>query len=186
MRHAPPILIFYAALGASAAFAADTDDMAAAASGFYAAYGTLHPSDGIPDAATRARMKPYLSPALDRRLAETGAAEERYMTATRHMAPPLLEGDIFTSNFEGATAWSVGPCSAAPGGGRCTIALGYRDPGREDPKPVNWKDTILLVQTPAGWRVDDIAYGGSGAFANKGRLTAVLAEALREAADTGQ
>jgi hypothetical protein len=58
--------------------------------------------------------------------------------------------------------------------------LGYRGGSTEDPKPVNWTDTICLVRTSAGWRVDDIAYGAPWAFGNKGRLTQTLESAIRD------
>src|SRR6202000_863116 len=48
-------------LAASPAWA-DDPAMHAAADGFYGAYKTFHPSDGIPDAKGRARYQPFLSP----------------------------------------------------------------------------------------------------------------------------
>ena len=37
----------------------------------------------------------------------------------------------------------------------------------------------MLVRSAPEWRVDDIAYGGNANFGNKGRLTAVLEDAIR-------
>ena len=51
--------------------------------------------------------------------------------------------------------------------------LTYQDKGQ---KPVSWTDTIYLVNTPAGWRVDDIGYGGAWDFGNKGRLSQTLGD----------
>jgi hypothetical protein len=48
----------------------------------------------------------------------------------------------------------------------------------ETAMPVAWSDTVLVVNTPSGWRVDDIAYGGSWAFGNKGRLSELLKQTL--------
>ena len=92
-------------------------------------------------------------------------------------SPPLIEGDLFSSLFEGATAVSVGSCAADSGAtrGRCVANLVYADPGS---KPTNWNDTVLLVRTPDGWKVDDIVYGGGWAFGNKGRLTDTLKQAI--------
>lgn len=150
------------------------------ASAFFAVYGRFHPSDGIPDAAQRAGLEKVVSPALDNLLREAAAAEKRFADSTKHQAPPLLEGDIFTSNFEGATAWHVDACRTTGAQARCEVALGYRSNATEDAKPVHWTDTIMLVQTSAGWRVDDIGYGGNWAFANKGRLTETLQSAIRD------
>jgi hypothetical protein len=35
-----------------------------------------------------------------------------------------------------------------------------------------------LINTPSGWRVDDIVYGGNWAFGNKGRLSELLKQAI--------
>jgi hypothetical protein len=157
---------------ASAAFAAggDGEHMAAAANGFYGVYQTFHPSDGIPSAADRAKYAPFLSPALETLLSEAQAAETRFSKANKD-SPPLLEGDLFTSMFEGATSVQVGACSGDSAKGRCSVKLEYDD---RTAKPTTWNDTVLLVNTTTGWRVDDIVYGGSWAFGNKGRLTELL------------
>ncbi|HEY2884018.1 MAG TPA: hypothetical protein VGJ08_02250 [Rhizomicrobium sp.] len=157
---------------ASAALAAgsEADDMAAAANGFYGVYRTFHPSDGIPSAADRAKYSPFLSPALETLLSEAAAAETRFSKANKD-SPPLIEGDLFTSMFEGATSVQVGTCSGDSKKGRCSVKLEYDD---KMAKPTTWNDTVFLVNTSTGWRVDDIAYGGSWAFGNKGRLTELL------------
>jgi len=168
---------------ASAACAGDAPSMENAVKGFYAAYSTFHPSDGIPDAAGRARYMPYISDRLERLLAEGAAAEDNFNKANKD-SPPLLEGDIFTSNFEGATSFAPGMCKASGRTGRCTVNLVYDDV-RDNPKdkPVHWSDTVDLVETANGWRVDDIEYGASWAFANKGTLSATLTHAIADSSE---
>lgn len=159
-------------MAASAAFAAGGDEaqMAAAANGFFKIYQTFHPSDGIPSAADRAKYAPFLSPRLERQLGDAEAAELRFAKANKD-SPPLLEGDIFTSLFEGASSVAVGACSHAGPQGNCIVKLEYVG---NDKKTTAWSDTLLLVSTPAGWRVDDIVYGGNWAFGNKGKLSELL------------
>jgi hypothetical protein len=164
--------------GADAATAAsDTQAMFQTATGFYGIYQTLHPSDGIPDAALRAKFGPFISPALDKLFADADAAEGRYVKATKNQAPPLVEGDPFTPNFEGATSLKIGTCVADAKGGHCPVAMIYDD-GKD--KPVKWADTIMLVKAPDGWRIDDIAYGTNGDFGNKGSLTGTLRDAIKD------
>jgi hypothetical protein len=163
------------AVPAIARAADEAEALDRAASGFYGVYLTLHPSDGIPDAKLRARFAPFVSPALEQLFAEGDAAEDRYAKATRHQSPPLVEGDLFTPNFEGATAARIGACKADDAGGQCSVSLTYDD-GKD--KPLRWTDTVYLVRTASGWRVDDIAYGGSWDFGNKGRLTRTLRDAI--------
>lgn len=162
-----------AALPAAAQTNADVQGLSRAAASFYNVYMTLHPSDGIPDAGTRARFAPYVSSALDKLFADGNAAEIRYADATHHQSPPLVEGDPFTPNFEGATSYRIGACKIDAAGGRCQVALTYDD--RKDP-PIAWTDTVELVRSAAGWRVDDIAYGGK--FGGTGSLTQTLRDAI--------
>jgi hypothetical protein len=152
----------------------DTQELAKVADGFYGAYMTLHPSDGIPDKVTRAKFAPFVSPALNALFVEGNATEERYAKANKNQAPPIVEGDPFTPNFEGATSYKLGACTADARGGHCAVTLTYDD--KKD-KPLVWTDTVYLVHTPQGWRVDDIAYGGSG---KGGRLTQTLTHAIAE------
>lgn len=156
--------------------AAQTDP-ASAAGGFLAVYGGFHPSDGIPDATGRARLAPYLSPALNKLLAEGAAAEARFAAKIKG-SPPLIEGDLFSSLFEGATAWKLGACATSGNTARCPVDFTHAD---QRQKPVTWTDTLLLTSTPQGWRVDDIAYGANFQFGNTGKLTDTLRTVLREA-----
>jgi hypothetical protein len=158
------------------ALADDASDMNAAANGFYGVYRTFHPSDGVPEDGDRVKYEPFISPALDALLKQAGDAEVRFAKANKD-SPPLIEGDLFSSLFEGATTVSLGPCTADKGArtGKCVANLVYADPGS---KPTNWNDTLLLVRTPGGWKVDDIVYGGSWAFGNKGKLSETLKQAI--------
>lgn len=157
-------------------FAAEAD-MAAAANGFLAVYGSFHPSDGIPDNAGRSRLAPYLSPGLSKLLADGAAAEARFAAKVKG-SPPLIEGDLFTSMFEGATSWKLGVCSIDGNLAHCPVNFTHMGPRQP---PVVWTDTLLLANTPQGWRVDDIAYGGGFQFGNTGRLTETLKTVLRDA-----
>jgi hypothetical protein len=163
----------------AAAEVRDAASPTATARAFYGVYGTFHPSDGIPDAKARARYQPYLTPALDRLLADASAAETRF-AAKNNDSPPLIEGDLFTSNFEGANSWTVRNCETAGATARCAVDLVF-EPSDGKNKPVNWSDRLYLSRTAGGWRVDDIGYGATGAFGNKGRLSDTLKEAIRDA-----
>ncbi len=155
----------------------EASDMHAAAEGFYGAYATFHPSDGIPDAAGQAKYAPHISPALGTLLVEAGRAEAAFAAANKG-SPPLIEGDLFTSNFEGATSVKVGACSGDAKAGHCSVALVYAE---GTGKPVSWSDTLYLAATASGWRVDDIGYGAPWEFGNKGRLSKTLKDTIDNA-----
>ncbi len=168
----------------AAAFADAQGDMAKVADGFYGAYFTFHPSDGIPDTRGRAKYEPFISPALDKLLLAGDQAEDRFAKANKD-SPPLIEGDLFTSNFEGASSFKLGACTQGGKTGRCTVSLTY-DPGKTNnpkDKPFTWADTVYLVETPSGWKIDDVGYGGTWDFGNKGRMTGTLKSAIADAGD---
>jgi hypothetical protein len=167
---------------AGRACAADSDAMVTDVKGFYAAYQTFHPSDGIPDAKGRAKYTPYISVGLNALLASGDAAEDKFAAANKN-SPPLIEGDLFTSNFEGATAVQIGACAGDGKTGHCAVNLTY-DPGKTNnpkDKPFHWTDTAYLMNEAGSWRVDDIGYGGSWDFGNKGRMRDTLKMAITDA-----
>jgi len=168
-------LIFATAVMAVATAGWAADDPAAAANAFYAVYKDQHAQGGIPDATGRLRYSPVLSPRLNKELAQAAAAQARLTAKVKNAVPPMLEGDIFTSLFEGATAWKIGACQAGAKTARCPVALSFTPPpGPKAPKPATWSDTLTLVQTPQGWKVDDVIYDAGFQFGNTGRLSEML------------
>lgn len=175
------IAVVFFLTSAGVSYAAGADEMDQVVNGFYGAYATFHPSDGIPDAAGRAKYEPFISSALDTLLKQSDDAEIKFNKAHKD-SPPLIEGDLFTSNFEGATAYKAGSCSGDTKSGRCAVSLTY-DPGKTNnpkDKPITWTDTIYLVAGSGGWRIDDIGYGGSWDFGNKGKLSETLHSVIRD------
>ena len=173
-------LLFALTLAAAPAAAqAPAGDPAAAVNAFYAVYAPQRAQGGgIPDATERLRFQPVLSPRLNKQLVEAARAQARLTAKVKNAVPPMLEGDIFSSLFEGATAWKVGACQPNGKVARCTVALSYTPPpplaGRKPEKPANWTDTVMLTMTPQGWKVDDVVYDAGFAFGNTGRLSAML------------
>jgi hypothetical protein len=165
---------------ATPACAADEAAMAKVVEGFY----TVHQQsdqDGIPDAALRAKYAPFISQRLDTLLSDLASAQSRFAQKLKD-SPPLVEGDLFSPNFEGISAFKVGTCTGDEKAAHCAVALHYaaKNPRPQD-KPVDWTDTIYLVDTGSGWRVDDIAFGGNWDFGNHGRLSDVLKSAISDA-----
>ena len=125
------------------------------------------------------RYAPLLSPRLTALIVAASAAETRFLKQNKD-APPLIEGDLFSSMFEGFTRYKLGSCSGDAGHGQCSVTLTNQD---QAGKPVSWTDTLMLLNTPAGWKVDDIAYGAgfslrcnTGAFERR-TLKMAIAEA---------
>ena len=67
-------------------------------------------TSGVPDAEMRAKLRPVISPDLDSLLAQAAEAERRHTARTNNEEPPYLQGDIFSSLFEGATGYEISGC----------------------------------------------------------------------------
>ena len=172
------ILLAALLLGAPSAAHAQ-DSPAAAANAFYAVYGPTHlMGGGVPDATQRVRYAPVLSPGLNARITQAAAAQARLTAKVKNAVPPVLQGDIFTSLFEGATAWTVGSCTGDARVSRCRVTLTHVPAtpiaGGKVEKPVSWDDILVLVSTPQGWKLDDVLYDARFAFGNTGRLSGML------------
>ena len=78
--------------------------------GFYQQHIKTH-SLGIPGPDELRQLQPFLSPVLFALLSKASDAEARYHAgATDHALPPLVDGDLFTSLFEGATSFALDSC----------------------------------------------------------------------------
>jgi hypothetical protein len=179
MKHVLAAVLLLIPAGLKAQPAGDPAD---ALNAFYAVYANQQThGGGIPDATERSRYMPVLSPRLNKQLVAAATAQARFSAKVKNAVPPMLEGDIFSSLFEGATAWKVGACQISAQtsvkSARCPVALTYTPSSSQNakaPKPANWSDTVLLVETPQGWKVDDVIYDAGFAFGNTGRLSGML------------
>lgn len=143
---------------------------------FYHAYIAARPS-GIPSEKVQLKFKPFISVELAKLLQEADKAEQKYQKKTKGEVPPLVEGDIFTSLFEGATSFLVLSCD--PGTVSCVVEFSYVD--TRDQSSFTWKDKVYLVKESRTWMVDDIEFLGDWQFMHKGRLKGLLKQVLEEA-----
>lgn len=148
----------------------------AAAQAFYKVYAGQPRTGALPNATARMHYAPVLSARLNTLLVQAEAAQVRFSAHVKGVVPPMIGGDLFTSNFDGATKWSVERCTGDGGHARCTAALSYSPPAGLAPgtKPLQWRDTLDLVHTQAGWKVDDVVYDPGFATGNTGTLSRML------------
>ena len=164
---------------ASAAPTVDPAEGAAreAVSLFYTAVAKMRPS-GAPTAEQRTELAPLLSAELIGLLERADAARTAARAAAPMEKPPFTDGDLFSSLFEGPTAFTVGePQTGAAGEWRVPVTLTYST-GAKDEKPTEWTDTVVLREESGRFVVTDIAFGGSWDFANKGTMLEALRAGL--------
>ncbi|MDR3497622.1 MAG: hypothetical protein P4L72_00180 [Parvibaculum sp.] len=172
------ILAAIIAVGLSAPAEAASGSPEAATKAFYDAYLVQHVR-GIPDASARAHFTPLISPALDKLLADADAAEKEHFERTKNQEPPLVEGDAFSSLFEGATSYKLGECSVKAATATCDVHLSYAED--KDAKPTGWVDQAVLAKRGEGWVLDDIVFGATWDFGNHGRMQDLLRQVPKDA-----
>lgn len=168
-------MTFLAALAAGPVSGADAPDIRTSAEAFYAAYLRTRPA-GVPAGKDLALYRPVVSRRLFALLQRAGAAENEYGKKNPD-SPPMVEGDLFTSLFEGASRYRVGDCRSAERTASCRVELTYVD--SRDGKTQKWRDRLFPVKEDRGWRVNDIEYGGTWEFMHKGRLRKVLESVIK-------
>jgi hypothetical protein len=133
-----------------------------AVNGFYAAY-TKQPFTGLPTGDAWKRVAPHVSGSLARLMTAAQAEQARCKKGFPDEKPPWVEGDMFSSSFEGFTKFRVAD-GASPTGARATIAVEFEY--AKGDKPVTWRDEILLVREGQRWVIDDVRYRRGQGFGN--------------------
>ena len=148
-----------------------------AIAGFYNVYLKVHPL-GIPQAKDWPKLRSYLSASLRNQLETARRAEQQYQKANRGEVPPLMEGDLFSSLFEGATNFRVVGCDVNGATGLCSVEFIHVDP--RDKSSFKWKDKAYAVREANRWLLDDVEYLGDWQFMHKGRLKDVLKAVIED------
>jgi len=163
---------------AGSAVAAETDaNLQRAAAAFYRVYLETRPA-GVPNARVRAKFSPVISHSLGQLLDRADAAERHYAKVTNKQVPPLVQGDLFTSLFEGAQAFAVQSCTRNTAATTCIVELRYGEAA--DAAATRWTDRVYLLRSAGHWVVDDIEFGGNWQFMHKGRLQEILRQVIRD------
>lgn len=167
--------VFCRALGvvATAMLAACGRQAATATEAVTQFYAVLDASgvNRLPDAQQLTALAPYLGDSLVARLDRARALRDSAEKAAPDEKPPFADGDIFSSLFEGRTA-SVVKDSVTRGDTTLVVVQFTND---QEKPAVDWKDTVVVVQQGARFRIVDIRYGATWEFGFHGRLLDMLA-----------
>lgn len=85
--------------------------------------------------------------------------------------PPWVDGDLFSSLFEGPKTFKVGVAKVRGDLAEVPVECVHTEAG----DTVTWTDLLVLKKTEKGWLVDDLRYGGTWNFAAVGTLKQSLA-----------
>lgn len=127
-------------------------------------------NSGLPDAGSMNAYSAFLCPSLTSALRDARVRQEQFRASNPDEKPPLVEGDLFSSLFEGPDSYSA--AESRIDGSRATVKMDLRH--GEGASATSWQDTMLLELDDGIWCISDVEYGGKWAFANRGRLSEML------------
>jgi len=167
------LLLFACSLtwSASAIKPVDPDSPEATVTAFYE-ISIEEKITGLPSDKQFEELRPLLSDSLASLLADARMEQAEFSREYPDEKPPWVEGDLFSSLFEGPTRFTAG--KALIHGKHATVTVSFADDNAGE-KPFEWKDDVLLVlNDDENWVIDDIVYRGNWDFASKGRLSDTL------------
>jgi hypothetical protein len=141
----------------------------AAAEAFYRKRMDLN-FTGLPNSGQLAGLAPRLTPELRGLFAAAQKSQKTYLQHHPGEKPPWVEGDLFSSLFEGVSSFRPGAVSVHGEQAQVKMLLVYNDAG----KPAHWTDSLVLRHVNGQWLVDDILMQGKWAFKNGASLRKTL------------
>jgi hypothetical protein len=133
---------------------------------------------GVPRQDAIDALGPFISERFRQRLLAARAAEDAERARHGGTEPPLLQGSLFHSLFEGAHRIISVEKEPNPDSFLVTLEYGYED--APETGKTTWQDRTWLT-TERGLRVvEDLEYLGQWEFGTKGRLSVILENVGRD------
>ncbi len=147
-------------------------------SNFYKAILTFK-DGGVPTRKNIDRLSPFISVAFRNNLLGARLAEEKYFKKTKGSEPPLVEGSLFYSLFEGADKYTSIKSEPNKKSVSYLVNLEYANPyGKHE--IVKWQDRAILIKENNRWVVHDLELLGKWQFGAKGKLSDILRGVIKE------
>jgi hypothetical protein len=135
---------------------------------------------GTPDAGQIDVLSHIVTPGLHKLLLDAHDAETCHARRVHGTEPPLLEGDLFTSLFEGATAGKIAAVRVDGNTAEIDVEWTYAAEGEQ---PTVWRDRFYLVSGKGAWLIEDIEHRGEWEFSYHGRISDLLRDIAGQCGD---
>lgn len=136
------------------------------------------PISGLPSSAQLQRLSPLITPELKALFEHARDLQQQMMRKHPDDKPMWIEGDLFSSMFEGATGWEIEKVIAPPTIDPVVkLKQRYVESGQ---KPITWTDMLVFKKQSDRWLLDDIRMGGNWDFKTCSSLRASLPGGGRE------
>ena len=136
---------------------------------FYSKIISLHLS-GLPDENNLSQILPYFSPEYKSLFTEAKQIQQEFIKSHPEEKPPWIEGDLFSSLFEGPDHFIIGTSKINQEEAQISVELENRQSG----KTVKWTDIVILKKIDSHWMISDILYKGKFEFKNGESLSTLL------------
>jgi hypothetical protein len=136
---------------------------------------------GLPTEKQMEALGPLMTAGLRAAIGRARELQSKQMREAPEDKPDWIEGDLFSSLFEGVTSWEVGDVFTAPAvEGQVKVRQSYTDEGQP---PVHWTDTLVFQKDGGKWLLDNIRLGGEWQFKTGASLRDSLPGGGKESAD---
>jgi hypothetical protein len=136
---------------------------------FYRKYISYKMS-GLPTPAQIKGISPYISKEIVDQIRADRTKQKAEMKAHPDEKPSWIEGDLFSSMFEGATSFRLG--EVRPGDNRTEVDVHLAYKYKSD--ATEWMDTAVLEKVNGRWVITDILYKANWAFKSGASLRNTL------------
>lgn len=163
IKHMAITVLLLTSLFAASTVQADTPSPVDMVQAFYSVV-LENNTGGLPSGSVLAQLDNIITPELIAILKSAGTTEAACIKAAPPDEKPLLiEGDIFTGNYEGATEVAYGELAVSGSSARIVNTLLYTDARFAKAhkfRAVAWQDTLQLHLVDDRWLVADIIFPG--------------------------
>lgn len=123
-------------------------------------------NSGLPDRSSMNAYAAFLCPGVSEAIRDAQVRQEQFKASHPDEKPPLVEGDLFSSLFEGPETFAVTDTRIEGGKAQVDLAMTHG----EGAGTTRWTDTLLFDLDDGIWCLSDVEYHGKWPFANKGSL----------------
>lgn len=125
---------------------------------------------GLPTAKQRPSIWPLLTEDLKALLDSAQRKQDAFIQANPDEKPPFIEGDLFSSLFEGAQSFELGQTSLVDRRAHVPVTFSHTSNG----KTTRWTDEVILAKSGGAWKIWDVRYNAKWDFKPGTNLRAVL------------
>ncbi len=129
-------------------------------------------NNGLPERGSMNAYAAFLCPGLSEKIRAAQIRQEQFKASHPDEKPPLVEGDLFSSLFEGPETYAVNDTRVDGNKAQVDVAMSHG----EGSSITRWTDTMMFDLDDGIWCLSDVEYHGKWPFANKGSLAKTLQE----------